>query len=51
VISIVIGVTFFVAYRIGISLGHSDKLGPLAAAFLPLGAYLAVGIGLLLRME
>lgn len=51
VISIVIGVTFFVAYRIGISIGHSDKLSPLAAAFLPLGVYLAVGFVALLKME
>jgi LPS export ABC transporter permease LptG len=51
VISIVIGVTFFVAYRIGISLGHSDKLGPLAAAYLPLAVYAGLGFSLLLKME
>jgi LPS export ABC transporter permease LptF/LPS export ABC transporter permease LptG len=51
VISIVVGVTFFVAFRIGISLGQSGKLEPLTAAFLPLAAYLLAGFLLLLRME
>ncbi len=51
VVAIVIGITFFVAYRVGISIGRGGGLSPLAAAFGPLLCYFGLGVAFLFRME
>ena len=47
--SIAVAISFLILFVIGMTLGHVDRLPPLAAAWLANGVFLAIGLVLFYR--